>query len=149
MRGYSALIEFTEGNEKFYKEFNGENICLAGDGYKWLMILPLDEHWCITAFYDANGKIIEWYFDISKQNFIDENGLLSIDDMYLDLVLLPDGSTVMLDEDELIEALQTGAITQADYNFAHKIYGDICTSKWIDTSYTGSICNTVLSEYNE
>lgn len=145
--GYSALIHFLCGNKNLFVEYESEPYCLAADGYKWLMILPMDEYWCITAMYNQENEIIEWYFDISKNNFIDERGMPCIDDLFLDLVLLPDGRIIMLDEDELQEALDSGQIIKDDYNFAHKTYNQLSQSKWMDVNFTRSFCDAILLQY--
>jgi len=147
LRGYSALIEFTAGNRALLAEYGDESYCLAADGYRWLMVLPLDEHWCITAMYDARGKIVEWYFDITRQNYVDEDGLPCFDDLYLDLVLMPNGRMAMLDEDELLEGLSSGAVTKEDYGFAYRVCGEIKKSKWVDPAFVGPFCDTLLAEY--
>ena len=149
MHGFSAIIRFTEGNQEKFYEHKGKPYCLAADGYTWLMILPLDEYWCLTAMYDTDYKPVEWYFDISKQNYIDENGIPCIDDLYLDLVLMPDGSIVTLDEDELREGLDNEMITKNDFAFAYQVFEEIKNSKWVDLTFVESFCNTILLEYSE
>jgi predicted RNA-binding protein associated with RNAse of E/G family len=47
-----------------------------------------------------------------------ETGFPWYDDLYLDVVVLADGSFHLLDEDELDEALQEGKITQDEYDIA-------------------------------
>ena len=145
--GYSALIEFMAGNRALLAEYGGESLCLAADGYRWLMVLPLDEHWCMTAMYDARGRIVEWYFDITRQNYVDEDGLPCFDDLYLDLVLMPDGSTILLDEDELLGGLSSGVVTKEDYDFAHRICGELSKSKWTDPAFVGPFCDIILADY--
>ena len=42
-----------------------------------------------------------------------------LEDLYLDIVLLPTGEIVLLDGDELIEALAKQVITQQEYDSAY------------------------------
>lgn len=147
IEGYSALINFLPGSRELHVNNDGEQHCLAGIGYKWLMYLPLSENWCITAFYNPNNELLEWYFDISKGNFLDENGMHCIDDIFLDLVILPDGRTVTIDADELQEALDKEEITIDDYNHAYKVHDQILKSKWNNVDLLTGLCNELLSEY--
>ncbi|MCL6459025.1 MAG: DUF402 domain-containing protein, partial [Gorillibacterium sp.] len=47
-------------------------------------------------------------------------GMPYCDDLYLDVVLLPDGQLFLLDEDELEEALSKRIIRQSDFELAHR-----------------------------
>jgi predicted RNA-binding protein associated with RNAse of E/G family len=69
--------------------------------------------------FDENHSIVQWYFDITKQNGIDIDGQAFYDDLYLDVVVFPSGEIVLFDEDELKEALDSGDITQIDYDLAY------------------------------
>lgn len=53
-------------------------------------------------------EIVEWYTDITRKNAVDENRNPYCDDLYLDVALLPDGSVLVLDENELKNALDSG-----------------------------------------
>ena len=59
----------------------------------------------LTAIYDAKNKIVEWYFDIAKK-IGKENGIPYEEDLYLDVIVKPDFQIVLLDEDDLQEALR-------------------------------------------
>ena len=111
------------------------------------MYLPLDEFWCITAFYNPQDELLEWYFDISKGNFIDETGIPCTDDIFLDLVVLPDGKTITIDADELQEALDKNEITVDDYNHAYRVRDQILNSKWISVDFLKELCSLYVSEY--
>jgi len=144
---YSALITFLPGCRELYVNNDGEQYCLAGVGYKWLMYLPLNEYWCITVFYNPKNELLEWYFDISKENFIDENGMPCIDDLFLDLVVLPDGRVITIDADELQEALDGNKITIDDFNHAYKIHDQIKASKWNDVEFLTKLCEKLFIDY--
>jgi predicted RNA-binding protein associated with RNAse of E/G family len=97
------------------------------------MFLPDNEKWCVSAVYNTSNEIVEWYFDMTKENSIDEQGIPYYDDLYLDIAISPDFRIVILDEDELREALELKEITQSDYDMAHhtcsKIIKDIIPNK--------------------
>jgi len=144
---YTAFITFLPGCRELYVDNEGERYCLAGPGFKWLMYLPLDEFWCITAFYNPQNELLEWYFDISKGNFIDENGIPCTDDIFLDLVVLPNGKTITVDADELQEALDKNEITVDDYHHAYQVRDQILNSKWINVDFLKEQCRLHVSEY--
>lgn len=141
---YSALIHFLPGSKELSVESNGQKTVLAAAGYRWLMYLPMDESWCLTAFFNPKGRLFQWYFDISRRNFIDENGTPSTDDLYLDLVILPDGNSLLLDADELKAALDQGALSPADSLYAYQIRDRILTSQWSDVAFLNSFCARLM-----
>lgn len=80
--------------------------------------------------FDSDKKLIEWYFDIAKEIGI-ENDICYEDDLYLDMVIMPDGKSIVLDEDELAEALHKGEVTQSDVDYAYKVLGEL-KNKYVD-----------------
>lgn len=101
-----------------------ENRCILNDRYSWLEIYPKNKNYCITAMYDENGKISEWYFDVARQLGV-ENGVPFEDDLFLDVVVVPDGRIHLLDEDELELALKSNLINKTEYDFAYEIANKI------------------------
>jgi predicted RNA-binding protein associated with RNAse of E/G family len=91
-------------------------IRLYDDEYREMGFFPDGENWALWAMYDDKDEIIEWYFDITKINALDENGVPYCEDMYLDIALTPDGNYAVLDEDELKNALGGGEITPRDFD---------------------------------
>ena len=74
---------------------------------------------CLTAMYDENKQIVEWYYDIARKIGKDkETNIPYEDDLYLDVIFNPDGSHIVLDRDELDETYNKNEITEADYNMA-------------------------------
>ena len=144
---YSALITFLPGSRGLESEVNGRMICLAGAGYKWLMYLPMDEYWCLSTYYTPDDVLIGWYFDISRRNFLDENGMPCIDDIFLDIAISSDGQIATLDADELQDALDENVITIQDYNHAYYIHNQIINSRWCDTGFLSKLSETLMSNY--
>jgi predicted RNA-binding protein associated with RNAse of E/G family len=65
--------------------------------------------------FDENGKLLQLYFDITAGNLFDEGDNPHFRDMYLDIVMNPDGELCVLDETELAEALDRSKITPSEY----------------------------------
>jgi len=144
---YSALITFLPGTRELRCNDCDKALCLGSEGYKWLMYLPIGEFWSLETFYNSAGELIQWYFDINKRNFIDESGMPCREDLYLDLVVLPDGQTMTLDADELQEALDISKISIDDYHHAYKIHDQIKASKWSNVTFLSQLSAKLLADY--
>lgn len=116
--GHLSLIEIKEVTVPQIWNFRGEDIVVCDKGIKWLSILPRDDYYCITAMMDENDEILLWYIDMIAAQGIGEDGIPYFDDLYLDLVVYPDGTIVVDDMDELEDALETGDITEAQFQLA-------------------------------
>ncbi|MGM0852804.1 MAG: hypothetical protein ACQEWI_09375 [Bacillota bacterium] len=66
---------------------------------------------------DAGGDIVQWNIDICLCNGI-ENGIPWMDDLFLDIVLLPTGEIIEKDADEPEDALSKGIIKKPLYELA-------------------------------
>lgn len=118
--GYASAIFVDKVHERLAFKLGTEEHCLLDDGYTWILRLPMGENWSLTTMFDDKDNIIEWYFDITKENSLDENGQPFYDDLYLDVVAFPSGDVVLFDEDELKEALESGNITQGEFDLAYR-----------------------------
>ena len=101
---------------------NGKTI--VDNNYKWLEFYDYSSRVKLTAIYDENNEIVEWYFDIARE-IGKENGIPYEDDMYLDVVVTPEGSVILLDEDEFEEAYERKEMTKEEYEEAYKIAYDL------------------------
>ena len=118
LTGYIGLIDVREVSEPQIWKFNGQDIVVCDRGIKWLSILPENDWYCITAMMNENGEILLWYIDMIAAQGIDIDGVPYFDDLYLDLVVYPDGTIIVDDMDELEEALDKHDITQAQFDLA-------------------------------
>ncbi|CAH0121142.1 MULTISPECIES: DUF402 domain-containing protein [unclassified Paenibacillus] len=116
--GYVTLYTIERLKEPLWKEYDGQTLCLADEGYSWLQYFPKGEHFIVTAMFDDRQRIIQWYIDICKSQGVTEQGVPWFDDLFLDIVVLPSGTVILMDEDELDEALIQGEISQEDYELA-------------------------------
>ena len=98
--------------------------CILDNNYKWLEFYNYDSRVKLTAIYDKDNEIIEWYFDIARE-IGKENGVPYEDDLYLDVVVTPSGDVILLDEDELKEAFDKKEMTKEEYDEAYKIAYDL------------------------
>lgn len=116
-KGDIALIKFN----KMYQPYMAKNVnlCMANDNYKWLEFYDYNKKCKLTAMYNERNEIVEWYLDIARKIGI-ENGIPYEDDLYLDVVVTPIGEIILLDEDELKDALNRMEITMLEYENAYK-----------------------------
>ena len=147
LNGYIGLIDIKEVSEAQIWKFNGEDIVVCDKGRKWLSILPQDDWYCITAMMDEEGNILLWYIDMIANQGIDADGMPYFDDLYLDLVVYPDGTIVVDDMDELEDALSKRDITQEQYNLAIETSNRLQRGMLSDISlfmeYTRKCCEIV------
>lgn len=117
-KGYVGLINIKEVSEMQIWRFNGEDITVCDKGIKWLSILPENDYYCITAMMNENNEILLWYIDMIAEQGIDEKGIPYFDDLYLDLVVYPNGLIIVDDMDELEDALSLGYISREQFKLA-------------------------------
>lgn len=116
-KGFASIINIKSTKRKVSFIHEGTPVIYGDIGYKWLIFLPEDDNWCMTAVYDDKNRIVEWYFDITRQNIIGRD-VPYYEDLYLDVVLNPKTGIEVLDEDELQDALEKGQITSSEFEMA-------------------------------
>lgn len=117
--GYIGKVDIIDVSTPQIWKFNGEDIVVCQNGYKWLSILPRDEYYCITAMMNNDNQILLWYIDMIAGQGVDNDGIPAFDDLFLDLVVYPDGSIIEDDRDELEDALSENDITEEQYRLAN------------------------------
>ena len=114
--GDIALIKFNKMNKPYMIE--NIKLCMANDNYKWLEFYDYNKKYRLTAMYNENNEIIEWYFDIARK-IGNEKGMPYEDDLYLDVVVTSKGDIKLLDEDELKDAFDRFEVNKSDYEMAY------------------------------
>lgn len=144
LRGYAALIRIQE----VHRPLLVDGIRLYDRGYRELNFLPDGERWQLSAIYDETGAIVEWYVDITKKNSVDEHGAPYCDDCYLDAAVMPDGRVLILDEDELRQALDCGQITRQEYDSAHETLDGLLAGNFLTVAAMEPLCARLLSRFH-
>lgn len=99
------------------------NAYIKKEDYTWYEVYPEDDNYLLTIMFDDKLNTIQWYFDISKSiNIVD---IPYQDDLFLDMVVTPDGKKHILDEDELANALKNGVISKKEYELAYEVLGRV------------------------
>lgn len=120
--GIAATIRFDAIRAPLTKVMQGRAVRILDHGYRWLQLAPKGEHWWLTVMFDERGKIVQYYFDVTLQNVI-QDGESFFWDLFLDVVMLPDGSVFLLDRDELDQALTEGVVDAAQHERALETAG--------------------------
>lgn len=117
-RGTESLLVIREVTGPLMVHDGGEDVLIAEKDYAWVQIALEGLPFWLTAMYDAQGQLIQIYFDITAGNRFDDPENPTFVDMYLDIVVNSRGELFVMDQDELDEALAEGTITQEEWNKA-------------------------------
>lgn len=101
------------------------DITVCDKGMRWLQLLPEDGNVLVTAMINPDDVIDIWYIDISAGHGIDADGVAFYDDLYLDIVVRPNGDIKIDDMDELEDALEKNYIDKQLFDMAIKTKDDL------------------------
>ena len=118
-KGYVAFVKIKDVQNPLIVNDGEKDVCIKDNDYKWIEVYPDNEHYAVTIMFDNNDNLIEWYFDIAKEIGI-ENNIPYEDDLYVDIVITPNGRKEILDEEELMDALNKNEITQKDVELVYE-----------------------------
>lgn len=116
-KGHITLLHTIQVSEPLFVNYGEKDVCIVDDGYMWLQQFPSDKNHSVTTMFDANENVVQWYIDICLCNGTD-NGSPWMDDLFLDIVLLPSGEIIEKDTDEIEDALSKGLIDKQLYDLA-------------------------------
>lgn len=114
-------------------KYRGKDVVVCDKDMKWVLIMPEKEHYLITAMLNKNDEVVVWYIDIIASSALDKDGVISYEDLYLDLIVYPDGNIIVDDMDELELALKKNDISQELFDLAIK------TSNSLKSNFLGDI----------
>ena len=116
--GYRGIIEIKKVKENWLVPREGrEPDCILANDYKFFRLFPCHKHYAILAIYDEKFRFLEFYIDVIKDVQFDEQEKLPyMQDLYLDIVYTNLDEIIILDEDELEEALLKKEMTLEEYH---------------------------------
>lgn len=123
--GTIGLLTIEEVKEPLLVTYPTYSITIADKNYRWLQFAPKNENWWLTVLFDDKEQLIESYFDITKINNFDDEDNPTFIDMFLDVILAKERDPIILDEEELKEALDNNLITKEEYDFAFLVAKNI------------------------
>lgn len=80
--------------------------------------MPKNDNYCITVMMNDKHEIQVCYIDMIDEQGYDIDNVPYFYDLYLDLVVYPDGTIIEDDMDELESALKMGDISQEQFDLA-------------------------------
>lgn len=130
LNAYVTLKEVKKLTEPHYIYVNGEKIKKLDEHYTILEYTPLNKFYNVRVHINNKLEILEYYFDIIKENEI-RDGIPFYNDLYLDVVYYQpastkDGTFILLDDqNELKDALEKGTIDKEEYDFAYQVTDEL------------------------
>ncbi|MBR3153134.1 MAG: DUF402 domain-containing protein [Clostridia bacterium] len=135
---YADFPTLDKAYKKFYENKYVENVDFKGnisvltavkyennkknDFLRWIQFYSDDnKNIAMTVGLNEKNKILYWYFDVAKNTLFTDQGVPYIEDLYLDVIIEPDGKKILVDEDELQEALLNNDITKEEFDFAYRV----------------------------
>lgn len=97
---------------------------IAEPGYIWTTKWEAGKPYIITKFQDAKGNLIAIYCDVARPVREIEGGFTFVD-LYLDVWQLNGQKPIVLDKDELEDALNAGYITKDEAENTTEIAKDL------------------------
>lgn len=124
--------------EQYHESF----IKIVDDNYYWIQLALKGKKYWVTAMFDENMKIVQYYIDIIKSSDVSQDDPFFYD-MFLDLVITGE-EIVLLDEEELKQALNEGVISIEEYNEAYKTANSIMNDFKEFKTKLDYVCNKYL-----
>jgi predicted RNA-binding protein associated with RNAse of E/G family len=100
-------------------------------GYKGIWFLFKGQPFDVGRVYRPNGTWTGYYVDILEPvhwEASDPSTLQPIVDLFLDLWIAPDGTCMVLDEDEFEEATSLGHLTSQQASHARSVLGELVSA---------------------
>lgn len=117
---YLSIKQINEIEQPFIEGVTGNELLCIDNGYYIIEYTPLDKCYNGRAFLDINANVVGYYFDITNGNGVQDN-IPFYNDLYLDIIYCPNNNFLtVIDEDELIEALNEEKITKEEFDLAQK-----------------------------
>lgn len=137
IRKIAAPLTVTNGEEQ---------VTIVEEGYRWVQIAREGASVWLTAMFDERGQLLQMYFDITAGNRFDHPDNPTFRDMYLDVVVTAAGKRIVMDQDELDEALASGNISSEEHAHAEEACRKLCV--WLEEHDTDAMdrCKRVLRE---
>lgn len=118
--GIISLIHAEEVYEPIIKHGTGQCVCILDKGYYWLQLAPRELNYWITVIFDSTQTLIQYCIDVTAENVLLPDGKAYFYDLYLDLIITPDGKMFAMDQDELNDAYYKNHITKEQYEKAQE-----------------------------
>ena len=145
LQGHMSLSVLRELTGPLTIHYPFGDVLIADKDFRWLQIALKGQCFWITAMYDSNEQLINLYFDITNGNCFDNPDNPCFEDMYLDIVAA-NNVLMILDQDELDEALENGDINRDEYDHAEKVCRELYKYLTVNIDKVAAWCNRSYRE---
>lgn len=118
--GHVVMIGIDKVREPLLVDLFGRKQCVVNNGYSWMTLFPHNESYVMTAMFDEQNRIVQWYIDICRAKGFTQTGVPWYDDLYLDIIISRQREIGLIDQDDLQHALEQKIISKEDYDYAYK-----------------------------
>lgn len=146
-KGIVALKYIDEVATPQIWEFNGKKTVVCDKGMKWLQLIPYNDNYSIAAMINKKNEIELWYIDMIADYGIDNDGIAYFHDLYLDLVVYPDGTIKIDDMDELVDAFEQKVINVDLYKLALETSEKLKNGLLTDIPKLKNLCMKCMDEF--
>jgi hypothetical protein len=124
--GTVTMVTFDRVTEPIWYHVGSQDpYCIMDNGYVWMQYFPNGVGYAVTTVINREGELVHHYIDIHSGTLFTPQQVPYFYDLFLDLVVLPSGERVILDEDELRQALQEQVVTKGQFNLAYQILEEL------------------------
>ncbi|MDD3303963.1 MAG: DUF402 domain-containing protein [Clostridia bacterium] len=147
--GVSSLIHIKDIVEPLIQKYpNTTPIKIADRNFYWLQIGLKNTNYWITAVYNEKKEFIQYYIDITAENIISDHIEPYFYDLFLDVVLTNQDTLILLDQDELEDAMRLGEITRKQYNLACTVSEAIMKNIILEKERLDKFCFSYFERLN-
>ncbi len=153
--GIAALLYLDRVERESRWEYPDGYVTICGTGMRWLELLPFDRPYVLTAMIGADGRLVEWYCDLTAGYDFDPDGVACFYDCWLDLIARPAclahprGHVREDDRDELEDALRRGLCSREQYEAVLSEAERLKRTLFSDLSRLETVCLTLARELED
>jgi len=120
-KGHICLMRFENVKSPItFRIGQDHEVMVIDDQYTWLEHIPDEGNHILTTVINSKGEVIQHYFDIIAESSLSDEGIPGFDDLYIDVIMLPNNEVYILDEDELLAASNDRVVSAEQYDLAIK-----------------------------
>lgn len=143
--GIASLTHIQKITSPLFKTYeNIGKVKIIDEGYYLLQIALKNTNYWISAMYDKDMKLIQYYIDITYKNIISDGNNSYFYDLILDVVLI-NNTPILLDEDELEEAFRLNMINMDQVLLANNTANLILKDLEVKSAMLDDFCAKYLN----
>lgn len=118
-KGYISILKFDDiSNPISFNVGSKHEFIIIDNAYSWVQHFPLGGNHILTTVLNNKDKLVQHYFDVILSSSVTSEGIPFFEDLFLDVILLPNNEIHILDEEELLKAFNKHEISRDEYDLA-------------------------------